>query len=145
MKISNKLKYFLSDYEDLINEGNIDRLYNLAYEEYMISTEDILKLNEIIIKTKIGKIPEKYLLLQKVIGKEGTVHDIYVDGWDKYNGTKCKILETNYLGYYNNGLSQVENFNNFTWLVLMMPPNRDNFKLNGILGKQIKLDEPLED
>ena len=145
MNISNKLKNFLSDHEDLINEGNIDRLYKLAYEEYRISIEDILNLNEIIIKTNIGKIPEKYLLLQKVIGKEGTVHDLYGDEWDKYNGTRCKILEVNYLGYYNNGLSQIENFNNLTWLVLMMPPNRGNFELSGVLGNQIKLDEPLED
>lgn len=144
MKISNELRNFLSNHEDLINEGDIESLYGEAYNDDKITTKDLIDLNTLIIKTGIGKVPEAFLLLEEVVGKEGTVHDIQGDGWDRYNGSRCKILDADYLGYYDNSLSKKENFNDLTWKVLIIY-SRGNFELGGVLGRQIKLDEPLED
>ena len=143
MNISNNLKIFLSQCEDLINEGDIESLYGEAYNDDKITTKDLIDLNNLIIKTGIGKIPEAFLLLEEVVGKEGTVHDLS-DGWDRYNGSRCKILNAGYLGYYDNSISKKENFNDLTWTILIIYSG-GNFELSGVLGRQIKLDEPLKD
>lgn len=144
MKISNKLKNFLSDQEALINKGDIESLYGEAYNDDKITTKDLIDLNTLIIKTGIGKVPEAFLLLEEVVGKEGTVHDLYGDGWDRYNGSRCKILDADHLGYYDNSISKKENFNDLTWKVLIIY-SRGNFELGGVLGNQIELDIPIKD
>ena len=145
MKISNELKNFLSQCENLINEGDIESLYGEAYNDYKITTKDLIDLNNLITKTGIGKIPEAFLFLEEVVGKEGTVHNLSGYGWDRYNGYKCRIINSEYLEYYDNALSKKENFNNLDWTVLVIDKNNGNFELYGVSGNQIKLDEPLED
>ena len=153
MNISSNLKNFLSNHEDLINEGDIEALYGEAaynnrvgYSNKRLNVKDFLDLNELIIKSGIGKVPEAFLLLQEVINKEGTLHNLKnFNKWDKYNGYKCKIIDSEYLEYYDNKLSKKENFNNLDWTVLVIDKNNGNFELYGISGNQIQLDEPLED
>lgn len=152
MNISNNLKNFLSYHKDLINKGDIESLYGETYDNRVgysnkrLNIKDFLDLNKLIIKSGIGKVPEAFLLLEEVIDKEGTLHNLKrFNKWDRYNGYKCKIINFENLEDYDNSLSKKENFNNLTWTVLVIDKNIGNFEFYRVSGNQIELDIPIKD